>query len=141
MGSLINIFINEASNFVSKVYNWVISIFRNDDIIANNNNDLPPYFYDIYYHFKFLEKNRNLHGITVEKFNYPDSFYLTVPDTSYKIKISKIDDNVFTSIYFDGQLSDFIYLGYVNGYLKHSSIASLENEIYMLTLRIRTIDV
>ena len=139
MSSLINKFLNDASTFVSKVYIWIISAFKNDDIIVNNS--LPTNCYDIYYHFKILEKNGNLYGLTVEKFNYPDSFYLTVPGTSYKIRISKTDNDVFTSIYFDEQLSDFIYLGYVNGYLKHSTIASLNNEIYMLTLRIRTIDV
>ena len=123
------------TKFVSKVYQWILQKISSDDVILNDNDKLPQNFYDIYYHFKVLEKEGRLYGTIVENFNYPDSFTLTIPNTSYEIKITNKDNKVFTSVYVDGTIQSHYLVS------EHETYASLEEEVYIIGVEARTVDV
>jgi len=133
---------DSITNFFSKIYQWIISkISNDDDDIFNDNDFLPENFYDVYYHFKVLEKEGKLHGTKVGNFNYPDSFILTIPNTGYEIKIIKKDNSVFTNTYFDGKLTELSYLTYSNTVKAHLTYSSLDDAVYMIGIRARTVDI
>lgn len=130
-------YINEASNLFSWIYSWIVEkIMGNNVVIDEHHNSFPENFYDIYYHFKVLEKDYRLGYIVIGKFDYPDSFMISMPETNYKMKINKIDNQIYSCVYFNDEL----IRSYREFTKRHNNYQSLESEVYITNILARTID-
>lgn len=120
----------EASRIINQMYSWIVDKLS-DNTVDNESVPLPDDVYDIYYYFKVLEKDKKLNGLIIENFNYPDSFFITIPKIHYKIKIDKCRKNnkICTSLYLNNKLVKPSYLGYEDGYREHLTYNSLKQEV------------
>ena len=112
--------LKNIKKFLSKISNWIISLFNSS---SDNDTLLSPYMYDIYYHFKILEKDGKLNGLIVHSL-YIDFFDIRIQNTEYLIRIYKHDDDICTDLYYRNNI-----IGYNEFHKEHKTYKSLENEI------------
>ena len=82
--------LKNIKKFLSKISNWIISLFNSS---SDNDTLLSPYMYDIYYHFKILEKDGKLNGLIVHSL-YIDFFDIRIQNTEYLIRIYDISGSL-----------------------------------------------
>jgi hypothetical protein len=118
--STIDLVITRVSRFFKNIWEWIKSLFCGE---PDEGYLLPSHMYDIYYHFKILEKDGKLENMVVGKLesNY---FHVQIKDTYYYIKIYKENDTIYTDLYYKQ-----LILEPDEYHKKHTRYGSLEFEV------------
>lgn len=119
---------DQASNMGENIYKKI-----NSDENEPFEDDVN--LYDIFYSILLLKNNNTLHEITINQFNYPNSFSLCVNDTNFWIKFFLEKDTInnknviYSSIYYLDSLIVVPFLGYKKDKKNHQNLNSILTDI------------
>lgn len=89
--------------------------------------------YDVYYELLIMKDQGQLSGFTINEFNYPCYFDISIDGLPHKIRITSIYREyrmIYSALLFNNKVLKNSVLGYNHEYKNHNNINSIISELY-----------